>query len=288
LVINGGLGIGGNAFIGGTFVHQSTTSSVGTNSGSVTLAGGIGIAGNAFIGGTFVQQNSTSSVGTNSGSMSIAGGVGIAGNAFIGGTFVQQNSTSSVGTNSGAITVAGGVGIAGNAFIGGTTTITNTTASVSADSGALVTRGGAAVGQTLSVGGRLNIFNGANYTGFRFAGSADTTYTLPPRTPTGTATSYLSSSIDGVMAWVAAPTSGGAGNINASTAGKVAYYSGSTTISGDTNYYFDYSAATGRFLIANADTEAVPNSSTLFLGVGTGVPYLHEREVRVLFKPWSK
>ena len=270
LVVSGGLGIAGNAFIGGTVTQQNNTSSFGTNSGAVTIVGGVGIAGNAFIGGTFVHQSTTSSVGTNSGSVTLAGGIGIAGNAFIGGTFVNQNSTSSVGTNSGAITVAGGVGIAGNAFIGGTTTITNTTASVSADSGALVTRGGAAVGQTLSVGGRLNIFNGANYTGFRFAGSADTTYTLPPRTPTGTATSYLSSSIDGVMAWVAAPTSGGAGNINASTAGKVAYYSGSTTISGDTNYYFDYSAATGRFLIANADTEAVPNSSTLFLGVGTG------------------
>jgi hypothetical protein len=270
VTIVGGVGIAGNAFIGGTFVHQSTTSSFGTNSGSVTLAGGVGIAGNAFIGGTFVHQSTTSSVGTNSGSVTLAGGIGIAGNAFIGGTFVNQNSTSSVGTNSGAITVAGGVGIAGNAFIGGTTTIQSTQATLSASSGAMVVIGGAAVGQTLSVGGRLNIFNGANYTGFRFAGSADTTYTLPPRTPTGTATSYLSSSIDGVMAWVAAPTSGGAGNINASTAGKVAYYSGSTTISGDTNYYFDYSAATGRFLIANADTEAVPNSSTLFLGVGTG------------------
>jgi hypothetical protein len=107
------------------------------------------------------------------------------------------------------MSIAGGMGLAGNAFIGGTTTITNTTASVSSDSGALVIRGGVGIGQSVSVGGSLNIFNGANYSGFRFAGSANTTYTLPPRTPTGTGSSYLSSGIDGTMAWVAAPTAGG-------------------------------------------------------------------------------
>jgi hypothetical protein len=238
LVVNGGLGIAGNAFIGGTFVHQSTASSVGTNSGSVTLAGGVGIAGNAFIGGTFVNQNSTSSVGTNSGSVTLAGGVGIAGNAFIGGTFVSQNSTSSVGTNSGAITVAGGVGIAGNAFIGGTTTITNTTASIGTDSGALVIRGGVGIGQSVSVGGSLNIFNGSNYSGFRFAGSANTTYTLPPRTPTGTGTSYLSSGIDGVMAWVAAPTSGGSATPGGTNTGDIQYKSGSS-FAAVTDFNFD-------------------------------------------------
>jgi hypothetical protein len=228
LVSAGGLGIAGNAFIGGTFVQQNNTSSVGTNSGAITVVGGVGIAGNAFIGGTFVQQNTTSSFSTSSGSITVAGGVGIAGNAFIGGTFVQQNTTSSVGTNSGAITVAGGVGIAGNAFIGGTATIQSTQATLSASSGALVVTGGAAVGQTLSVGGRLNIYNGANYTGFRFAGSADTTYTLPPRTPTGTGTSYLSSSIDGVMAWVAAPTSGGSATPGGTVDGSVQFKSGSS------------------------------------------------------------
>jgi hypothetical protein len=74
--------------------------------------------------------------------------------------------------------------------------------------GALIVAGGASVGQTLSVGGSLNIFNGANFSGFRFTGTANTTYTLPTRTPTGTGTSFLSSGIDGVMAWVAAPTGG--------------------------------------------------------------------------------
>lgn len=287
LVVSGGLGLAGNAFIGGTIYIPSTTasnfsnllvsnntSSTSTSTGALVVTGGLGIAGNAFIGGTFVQQNNTSSVGTNSGAVTIVGGVGIAGNAFIGGTFVQQNSTSSVGTNSGAITVAGGVGIAGNAFIGGTATIQSTQATLSASSGAMVVIGGAAVGQTLSVGGSLNIFNAANYTGFRFAGSANTTYTLPPRTPTGTGTSYLSSSIDGIMAWVAAPTGGGSGVINSAEATSIAYYSAATTISGTTvasNIYFQYTGDTKGLVVANVDAEFNTTSgSTKLLTVGTG------------------
>jgi hypothetical protein len=265
ITVVGGVGIAGNAFIGGTFVHQSTTSSVGTNSGSVTLAGGIGIAGNAFIGGTFVQQNSTSSVGTNSGSMSIAGGVGIAGNAFIGGTITQQNSTSSVGTNSGAITVVGGVGIAGNAFIGGTTTIQSTQATLSASSGSMVVIGGAAVGQTLSIGGSLNIFNAANYTGFRFAGSANTTYTLPPRTPTGTGTSYLSSSIDGIMAWVAAPSGGGA-TPGGTNLGDIQYKSGSSFAG---NVAFNYSEDHSMLTISNFPASATNSTISALKILGT-------------------
>jgi len=103
-------------------------------------------------------------------------------------------------------------------FTGTGLTIYPVTASSTTTSGALIVAGGAAVGQTLSVGGHLNIFNGANFTGFRFAGSANTVYTLPPRTPTGTGTSFLSSGIDGTMAWVAAPTGGSATPGGADTA----------------------------------------------------------------------
>jgi hypothetical protein len=267
--------------IGGRINSTSITS------GSFYVYGGIGVTGNAFIGGTayipsttpsnisnLLVSNNTSSTSTSSGTLVVNGGLGIAGNAFIGGTFVQQNNTSSVGTNSGAITVAGGVGIAGNAFIGGTATIQSTQATLSASSGALVVIGGAAVGQTVSVGGSLNIFNGANYSGLRFAGSANTTYTLPPRTPTGTGTSYLSSSIDGIMAWVAAPTGGGSGVINSSTIKNIAYYSAATTLSGDsiaTGNYFFYDTGNTGLNIANADAEINTASGGFkLLTVGTG------------------
>ena len=103
-------------------------------------------------------------------------------------------------------------------FTGTGLTIYSTTGSASTTSGALIVAGGAAVGQTLSVGGSLNIFNGANFTGFRFTGTANTTYTLPPAAPTGTGASFLSASDSGVMAWVAAPTGGSATPGGASTA----------------------------------------------------------------------
>ena len=155
------------------------------------------------------------------------------------------NSTS---TTTGSIYVWGGLGITGNAFIGGTayipsTTpsnisnllISNSTATTTTSSGALVVTGGAAVGQTLSIGGSLNIFNSSNYSGFKFAGTANTTYTLPPRTPTGTGSSYLSSSIDGIMAWVAAPT-GGSGSPGGSN--KQIQYNSSSSFAGASGFEY--------------------------------------------------
>jgi fibronectin-binding autotransporter adhesin len=210
LVVLGGLGLTGNAFIGGTTTITNNTSSFATNAGALVITGGLGLAGNAFIGGTAVYSNNQSSSSTNSGAITIAGGLGVAGNAFIGGTFVQQNNTSSVSTNSGAITVAGGLGLAGNAFIGGTVNITNTTATGSTISGALVVRGGAAFGQSASIGGRLQMFNGTNYTALYYTGSADIAYTLPPTAPS-TGTSVLQSNTSGVMTWVGM-TAGGSGS----------------------------------------------------------------------------
>ena len=155
------------------------------------------------------------------------------------------NSTS---TTTGSIYVWGGLGITGNAFIGGTayipsTTpsnisnllISNSTATTTTSSGALVVTGGAAVGQTLSIGGSLNIFNSSNYTGFKFAGTANTTYTLPPRTPTGTGSSYLSSSIDGIMAWVAAPSGGSA---TPAGSNKQIQYNNSTAFGGASGFEY--------------------------------------------------
>ena len=158
-------------------------------------------------------------------------------------------------------------------FTGTGFTIYPVTASTSTTSGALIVAGGASVGQTLSVGGSLNIFNGANFSGFRFTGTANTTYTLPPRTPTGTGTSFLSSGIDGVMAWVAAPTSGGSGTINSSTVNNIAYYSGSTTLSGESiasGNYFYYNGTNNGLNIAHTDNEFNPTASTGLLRVGTG------------------
>ena len=90
--------------------------------------------------------------------------------------------------------------------------VTSLTQSTSSSTGALIVTAGASVGQTLSVGGSLNIFNGANYSGFKYAGTANTTYTLPPDSPkSATGTSVLTSNIAGVMSWIGM-SAGGSGS----------------------------------------------------------------------------
>jgi hypothetical protein len=104
--------------------------------------------------------------------------------------------------------------------------VTAVTQTTSSSTGALVVTNGAAVGQTLSVGGSLNIFNGANYTGFRFTGSASTTYTLPATSP-ATGSSVLQSTAAGVMSWVPM-TSGGSASPGGVVDGSTQFKSGSS------------------------------------------------------------
>ena len=74
--------------------------------------------------------------------------------------------------------LSSGIGISASTLY-----LTGSTASTSTTTGALIVTGGASVGQSFSVGGRLQIFNGANYAAFRYAGSSSTSYTLPDSSP---------------------------------------------------------------------------------------------------------
>jgi len=133
--VTGGIGIQGNAFIGGTtnfagiVVQANSTSSTSTGTGSLVNVGGFGNAGNVFIGGTInaagitLISNSTSSTSTATGSLVNVGGFGLQGNAFIGGSSYQSgaaifaNSNTSISTTTGALIVAGGVGIGGSLYV---------------------------------------------------------------------------------------------------------------------------------------------------------------------------
>jgi hypothetical protein len=75
----------------------------------------------------------------------------------------------------------------------------------------------------------------ANYSGFKFTGSGQTVYTLPSTSPTAIGASYLSSAIDGTMAWVAAPTSGG-GTPGGSS--KQIQYNNSSTFGGAAGFEY--------------------------------------------------
>jgi hypothetical protein len=146
--------------------------------------------------------------------------------------------TTSITTPSTTFSVFNATATAINAFGAATTisigansgkaTFNSADNSISTTTGAIVATGGAAVGQSLSIGGRLQMFNGANYTAFVSAASGNITYTLPPTAPSGTGTSYLSASTTGVMAWVAAPTSGGSATPGGTVDGSVQFKSGSS------------------------------------------------------------
>jgi hypothetical protein len=270
LTVTGGVGIGGSLYVGDSSRFTSSTIAISSGTGALTVTGGVGIGGSLYVANTSRFESSVISSSVGTGALVVTGGVGIGGSLFVGSAsrYTSTNISSSSGT--GALTVTGGVGIGGSLYVGDASRFESNINSTTPGVGGLVSTGGVGIGLSVSIGGRLQLFNGANYTAFVSSATGATVYILPPRTPTGTGTSYLSSGIDGVMAWVAAPTSGGSGSINASVAGKVAFYSGTSTISGDSTNTFDYASATGRFLIANPDTEAVPNPSTLFLGIGTG------------------
>jgi len=89
--------------ISGLAVTNGTNSS-STTTGTLTVYGGLGITGNAFIGGTTSVTSSAVSVGTNSGALVVTGGVGIGGSLFTG-TSVAS-SVSGVILSNGAVTAS--------------------------------------------------------------------------------------------------------------------------------------------------------------------------------------
>lgn len=143
---------------------QNATS---TASGSLIVYGGFGISGNAFIGGSTLQSgvswinNSTNATTSSAGALIVAGGLALGSNAIIGGSTVQSgiswinNSTNATSTASGALIVAGGLALAANAFIGGTVYSTstawfnNSTPSISTSTGTLIVNGGVGIGGSL-------------------------------------------------------------------------------------------------------------------------------------------
>ena len=71
MVVNGGVGIGGNLYQTGVHVIQNTSSSTGTGTGALVVNGGVGIGGALWVGGsvtdtatTIVNIVSTTSTGT--------------------------------------------------------------------------------------------------------------------------------------------------------------------------------------------------------------------------------
>ena len=187
IVINGGLGVGLDQFIGGNLsvdgnitcsdiIYEqiinvgSTADATSTSTGAIICAGGVGIAKSAYISNLRVI-NTTDSTDRLTGSTVLSGGLGVNGSANFGGflnvtnTIREFNTSDSTSTSTGSLLVLGGVGIAKKASIGSDLNINgilyqlNTNDSVSSTTGCAVFAGGLGIKKSLYIDGVQRITN---------------------------------------------------------------------------------------------------------------------------------
>jgi hypothetical protein len=156
LVVRGGAGIAGNAYISGNVilgasttsnvVIAATTTTTNTTTGALVVQGGAGVAGVVVVGGNIVAAATTASTNTTTGALVVRGGAGIAGVTTVGGNLVAAATTSSSDATTGALVVAGGVGIAGRLSVADRIFVDGGLSSTNVSTGALVVAGGAGIG----------------------------------------------------------------------------------------------------------------------------------------------
>ena len=86
-----------NEFGGFTQIGNGSINSSSTTTGSLVVSGGVGITGNANIGGTVRITNTTATTSSSSGALTVTGGAGIAQSLFVGGNIVLSNNIYSGG-----------------------------------------------------------------------------------------------------------------------------------------------------------------------------------------------
>jgi hypothetical protein len=155
---NGGVGIGGNLYVGGYIAALTTGTflgveqSVSTETGALTVAGGLGVGGRIYATeGRFVSDlASTSSVGGNSLQVLNGGGLGVTGSALIEGQVWVSDTTDSTDLGTGALVVEGGASIGRNLTVN-TVNIVDDTEAGDLTTAALTVAGGALIGKNLIV-----------------------------------------------------------------------------------------------------------------------------------------
>jgi len=156
VVVTGGIGVGGNAYIGGlltsttlvvanTATILSTATSTSTTTGALIVGGGVGVGGAVYAGGNMYSNGAlvltTASLGSSGGVgvTTITAGTDTAVSASTGpviiwntgtllsitsrgatstSTITLTNLTASTSTTTGALIVAGGIGVAGSVMLG--------------------------------------------------------------------------------------------------------------------------------------------------------------------------
>lgn len=156
LVVDGGAGIGGDLFVGGSFGLTGTAESTSPITGGFILSGGIGVGKNIVTGGNLyanasTKANETLTAGNGGAIVAPAGGAYIYGNIVTRGDnnvagFISLSTADSSSTTSlGSLMIDGGAAIAKKAYIGGHLTVSNTTAATSDTHAAFKANGGIAV-----------------------------------------------------------------------------------------------------------------------------------------------
>jgi hypothetical protein len=190
VVVDGGLSVGKDLRIGGTFFYagelqiSSTTSSTSTDTGALTVVGGVGIGENLNVGGQVKLYNTAS--GTDTAALFVAGGVTVVNTSYFGDIYSKGSVVLTDATFKGVADITAGTDTAvstqtGHVVIWNTSTLQTITdrgnsttnaihianATVATDSltGALVIDGGLGLGgnlygQNIYVNNSLNAVTG--------------------------------------------------------------------------------------------------------------------------------
>jgi hypothetical protein len=220
------------------------------------------------------------SANTTSGALQVRGGIGVTGTGYFDVVRTRALVTTGDGTIGGNFTF-NGIGVFGNATSDTINSLARYISDILPSTDNSYDLGNNSLGwRNFRVSGvgtivttnttliRVTDNSLANYSGFKFSGSGQTVYTLPSTSPTAIGSSYLSSGIDGTMAWVAAPTSGGSGSVNSGTATFAAFYASTTNaVSQNANLQF---TGTGVSIGGNINSSSTTTGSLYVFG-GLGI-----------------
>ena len=147
----------------------STVDAINTHSGALTVGGGIGMGGNIFIGGNAQILSTTDSSSVATGALVVSGGIGIGGNTYIG-NYTEIQSTQDVwydtttrGSTGGALHVRGGAGIEKGMIVGNSVIIKgydinhSTTPALQIKKGGLYVNGTTTMDSNVSIGGDMSV-----------------------------------------------------------------------------------------------------------------------------------
>jgi hypothetical protein len=288
--VKGGVGITGNAFIGGTINVGSpiTIPNGGTNASSFGQSGGFvyydgtslrllaatGASIN-FTNGYYQFDNRVYATSFFANNAQMPNGSGVAGRVTIwsGNNTIGSDAEFTYDSTSNILNVSGNINAIG--FTASGVAITSTLDSATVNTGSLIVSGGAGIAKSVSIGGYLQLFNTNNYTSFVSAATANTVYTLPPTSP-ATGSSVLQSTSAGVMSWVPASS----GGVATGVASRMAYYSTAGAAVTDT-YGFQYTSAGqgqtisifgGAAIGSTIFVVSTPSSTSVRVGIGVSNP----------------